>query len=158
MSRTTLSKRLRLAGLSAMIIFGIITPSMLLIWQACTPLVVVQKLDLGTFVSSVDSSIQTTLGTVTVKGAISALRGQKMSIEVFNKIDGPQLCVDGDFQSCMPLASPWLGSLEHTPQAVTVTDFQRYGFCTGNVEAWFWTGVLLTLLYSVLAFLNESFP
>jgi hypothetical protein len=86
-----------------------------------------------------------------VEGAISAARGQKLSIETFNKV-GARLCLDGDPESCVPLASPWLGSLVRTPQAATITDFQRFGLTTSNLEGWFGTGVVLMILALMVAY------
>lgn len=144
----------------AVVLFGIVIPTALLIWQAFTPLAAVQRSELGTFVSATANpggvlsptyaSIQTTVGTVTVEGAISAARGQKLSIETFNKI-GTQLCVDDDLQTCMPLASPWLGSLKPTPQAASITDFQRVGLSTDNVKGWLELGVMLSILVFIAA-------
>lgn len=144
----------------AVVLFGIVTPTALLIWQAFTPLAAVQRSELGTFVSATANpggvfsptytSIQTTVGTVTVEGAISAARGQKLSIETLNKI-GMQLCVDDDLRTCMPLVSPWLGTLEPTPQAASITDFQRVGLSTDNLKGWLELGVMLCIMVFIVA-------
>lgn len=137
-------------GLAVVVFFGVIAPTVFLIWRSLTPTVAIQKLELGTFVSATASSggtsVQTTIGTVTVDGPISAPTGQKLAIERFGKIDGQQLCVDGDVQSCRPLASPWLGALEPTPQAATAFDFQRYGLSADDLEGWLVIGVVLSFL------------
>lgn len=88
---------------------------------------------------------------MTVEGVISAPRGQKLALEVISKIDGQQLCVDGDLQTCIPLASPWLGSLKATPQADTAIDFQRFGLTTSNVDGWFGIGVMLLFMVFIAA-------
>ena len=147
-------------------IFGIAVPTVFLVWLACTPLVAVQRSDLGTFVTATANpggffsptytSIQTTVGTVTVEGAVSAARGQRLSIDTLNKI-GVQLCVDDHLQTCMPLASPWLGSMKPTPQATTVTDFQRVGLTPENVKRWLELGVMLLILAFLLAAVVDDF-
>ena len=149
-----------LATLGVVVLFGVAVPAVLLVWEAFTPLAAVQRIDLGTFVtatanpggifSSGYASVQTTIGTVTVQGAISAARGQKLSIETLNKI-GTQLCVDDDLNTCMPLASPWLGPLPPTPQAASITDFQRVGLNMDNVKGWLELGVMLSILVFIVA-------
>lgn len=139
------------------LVFGVLVPTGILIWQSFTPTVAVSSSDIGEFVSSNSypgglfspnfSSVQSTSGTVTIEGTISAAKGQRLALKTINK-RGVQLCVGGDSGSCVQLASPWFGPMKPTPQARDVFDFQRYGLTTFNVQSWLKTGILVLIALS----------
>lgn len=149
------------------LVFGVLAPTGILIWQTFTPTVAISSSDIGEFVSANSnpgglfspnfSSVQSTSGTVTIEGAISVAKGQKLVLRTINK-QGVQLCVGDGLGSCVQLASPWFGPMKPAPQGGDAYDFQRYGLTTLNVQSWLKTGILVLLVLSLLLVESIVFP
>ncbi|WP_426661954.1 hypothetical protein [Rhodanobacter aciditrophus] len=149
------------------LVFGVLVPTGILIWQSFAPTVAISSSDIGEFVSANStpgglfsqnfSSVQSTSGTVTIEGAISVAKGQKLVLRTINK-QGVQLCVGDDLGSCVQLASPWFGPMKPAPQSGDAYDFQRYGLTTPNVQSWLKTGFLVLFALSLLLVESIVFP
>lgn len=144
------------------LLVGIAAPVALLVWQAAATTVAVRSGDAGTFVSATAvqgeflapalTTVQTSEGSVTVRGMFSAPRGRALAVEDLNKT-GLHLCAVGDLESCLPLAGHWAGTLTATPEAARAFDFEHHGLSTDNLQRWLMAGLILTFiaLLSVVA-------
>lgn len=94
------------------LLLGIAAPVALLVWQAATTTVAVRSGDAGTFNSAMTvqaglftsalTTVQTSEGSVTIRGTFSAPRGRALAVEDLNKT-GLHLCAVGDLETCLPL-------------------------------------------------------
>lgn len=140
----------------AILLAGIVTPVGLLIWEAASPSAVIAEGSAGTFNAAASSpggfvvptltSVQTSIGSVTVVGTFSALRGSHLVVEEHNKSAALQLCVADAPHVCAPLAGLWAGPMQSTPAAAHTTAFARRGLSTDNLGRWLGFGVLGTLI------------
>jgi|SRR5579875_11134 len=136
---------------------GVAVPVALLVWQAAAKTAAVRASNAGTFVSATASTggffssaltnVQTTSGSVVVRGTFSAPQGRALAVEELNKT-GLHLCPVGDLQSCLPLAGPWAWQLASTPQATKVFDFVGHGLSEYNLQRWLMAG----LVFGFIAF------
>ena len=106
----------------------------------------------GGFFTSALTTVQTSEGSVTVRGTFSAPRGRALAVEDLNKT-GLHLCAVGDLDTCLPLAGRWAGTLTATPEATRTFDFEHHGLSNDNLGRWLMAGVILTFiaLLSVVA-------
>lgn len=143
----------------AMIVFfvalllGIALPAAVLVWQGATPQSVVRSGDAGQFLSASGANaflqpaltnVETTHGSLIVRGLFSAPHGRKLDVVELNDADGAHLCAVGDLDTCLPLAGTWAGVLAPTPNHTF--DFERYGLANANLWAWVACGILLCLI------------
>lgn len=137
----------------AALLLGIALPAGLLIWQAATPQSVVRSGDAGQFLSASGANaflqpaltnVETTHGSLIVRGLFSAPRGRALEVVELNDVDGAQLCAVGDLGTCLPLAGTWAGALTPTPDHTF--DFERYGLANSNLWSWVACGILLCLI------------
>lgn len=136
---------------------GVAVPVALLVWQAAAKTAAVRASNAGTFVSATASTggffssaltnVQTTSGSVVVRGTFSAPQGRALAVEELNKT-GLHLCAVGDLDTCLPLAGPWAGQLASTPQAAQVFDFVGDGLSKYNLQRWLMAG----LVFGFIAF------
>lgn len=137
------------------LLLGIAVPIALLIWQAVTTTMAVRSGDAGSFVSatavqggfftSALTTVQTSEGSVTVRGIFSAPRGRALAVEDLNKT-GLHLCAVGDLGTCLPLAGHWAGILIATPEAGRAFDFERYGLSNDNLKRWMMAGLIFCFI------------
>ena len=137
------------------LLLGIAAPVALLIWQAAATTVAVRSGNAGTFVSatavqgwfftSALTTVQTSEGSVTVRGTFSAPRGRALAVEDLNKT-GLHLCAVGDLETCLPLAGHWVGTMTATPEAARAFDFEHHGLSNDNLGRWLMAGVIFTFI------------
>lgn len=144
------------------LLLGIVAPVALLVWQAASTTAAVRSGNAGTFVSATSvqggiltstlTTVQTSKGSVTVRGTFSAPRGRALAVEDLNKT-GLHLCAVGDLYTCLPLAGRWAGILTATPEAARAFDFEHHGLSNDNLQRWLMAGLILTFiaLLSVVA-------
>lgn len=144
------------------LLLGIVAPIALLVWQAATTTVAVRSGNAGTFVSatavqggflaSAVTTVQTSEGSVTVRGTFSAPRGRALAVEDLNKT-GLHLCAVGDLETCLPLTGHWAGTMTATPEAARAFAFEHHGLSNDNLQRWLMAGLILTFvaLLSVVA-------
>ena len=149
--------RFGIYGIVLLLVFllGIAAPVALLIWQAATTTVAVRSGNAGTFVSatavqggfftSALTTVQTSEGSVTVRGTFSAPRGRALAVEDLNKA-GPHLCAVSDLETCLPLAGQWAGTMTATPEAARTFDFEHHGLSNDNLGRWLMAGVIFTFI------------
>lgn len=137
------------------LLLGIAAPVALLVWQAVTTTVAVRSGNAGTFVSatavqggfftSALTTVQTSEGSVTVRGTFSAPRGRVLAVEDLNKT-GLHLCAVDDLGTCLPLAGHWAGTLTARPEAASAFDFEHHGLSNDNLQRWLMAGAVLAFI------------
>lgn len=137
------------------LLIGVAAPVALLVWQAATMTVAVRSGNAGTFISATTvqggfftsalTTVQTSEGSVTVRGTFSAPRGRALAVEDLNKT-GLHLCAVGDLDTCLPLAGRWAGTLTATPEATKTFDFEHHGLSNDNLGRWLMAGVIFTFI------------
>lgn len=149
---------LLVTGLVALLtgVGGIVVPLGLRLWEALTPSVVLARGNAGTFASATAtpggffaaplSTVQTSVGTLTVTGTFSAPRGSPLAVEEYSQRDAWQLCVVGEPRSCTPLAGTWAGPMAATPAAAHAVAFARHGVSIDHLDNWLALGILGTFL------------
>jgi len=142
----------------ATLIGGVALPLALLIWQAVTPNVVMQRAGVGQFVSaSTDSgflqpattTVTTAQGSLIVVGLFSAPRNQPLEVVQWSQTSGLQLCAVGRPDTCLPMAGAWAGTLEPAPGRAGVFNFQGHGLSDRNVGVWLFFGCILALMTGI---------
>lgn len=141
----------------AVIVFGILTPAVIGVLIGITPDYLVRSANAGQFVSATSSvggfftpgvtNIQTTRGSISVVGQLSAERGQPLQVTDYLK-QGLQLCVQSQPLVCADLAGPWAGRMQPGPH-------RHYPF-TPLVTAIGAQGVALWIMLGVLAVIASS--
>lgn len=136
----------------AVVVFGIVTPAVIGVLIGVTPDYLVRSANAGQFVSATTSaggfftpgvtSIQTTRGSISVVGQLSAERGQPLQVTDHLK-NGLQICVQGQPPVCADLAGPWAGHMRPAPH-------RHYRF-TSLVTAIGTHGVALWIMLGILA-------
>lgn len=149
----------------AIIAFGIVTPAVIGVLIGVTPDYLVRSADAGQFVSATTSaggvltpgvtSIQTTRGSISIVGQLSAERGQTLRVTDHLK-DGLQLCVQGQPPACADLAGPWAGPMRPAPHrhyrfASLVTTIGARG-----VVAWILLGILAVFVSGVVVVIGAD--
>lgn len=147
-------------GWLTVIVIGLVVPAILGILIGVTPNTLVQRADAGQFVSATASAggfftpglstLQTTRGSFTIVGNLSANRGQPLQVIDRTKT-GVQLCVVTTPRVCADLAGQWAGSMQPVPHvhhrfAPLVTQLGSSG-----VAIWIVWGVVATLLSGIAA-------
>ncbi len=131
-----------------MLFGGVLVPWSIWLWFHFSPDVVLSKADVGQFVSASKgngaTNVETTMGTVAIDGTLSALRGSELVVQTSTKT-GTELCVAGNRQSCVALASAWSGPMEPVPGAEHAINFFPHGISSCNLTLWRMMGFLLTL-------------
>jgi len=142
----------------AILFGGVALPAALLIWQAVTPNVVIQRAGAGRFVSASTSSaffqpslttVATTQGSLIVVGLFSAPRNQPLEIVEWSQTSGLQLCAVGRPDTCLLLAGAWAGTLRPTAARARTFNFQGHGLAGSNVGLWLFLGCIVTLMAGV---------
>lgn len=131
-----------------MLFGGFLVPWSIWLWFHFSPNVVLSTADIGQFVSASKgdgaTNVETTKGTVAIDGTLSALRGSDLIVQTSTKT-GTELCVSGDRESCVALASPWSGPMQPVPGAGHATNFFAHGISSRLLTLWRMLGFLLTL-------------
>lgn len=131
-----------------MLFGGFLAPWGIWFWFHWSPNVVLASADVGRFVSASkgngDTNVETTKGTVAIDGALSALRGSELVVQTSSKT-GTELCVKGNRQSCVALASPWPGPMQPVPGTERATNFFAHGISSRFLTLWKMLGFLLML-------------
>ncbi|HEU0198704.1 MAG TPA: hypothetical protein VFQ88_16010 [Nevskiaceae bacterium] len=140
---------------------GIVAPTVLMLWEAVHATTVIAEGSAGRFESASSSpggffsptltSVQTSTGTITVKGTFSALRGEPIIVTADNKHDSLRLCTMGARTVCATLDGGWAGTLMPTPRARHTVNFVRHGFSIHNLDQWLAFGMLATLAAFAIA-------
>lgn len=135
---------------------GIAAPVGFMIWQAIYPTRVIAERDAGRFESASSSAggffgptlttVQTSTGTVAVRGTFSALRGTALVVQSDNKHDRLRLCTTGTRTVCARADGDWPGTLMPTPQARHAINFVRHGLSSRRITDWLGLGTLPTFL------------
>ena len=135
---------------------GIAAPVGLMIWQAIYPTTVIAERDAGRFESASSSAggffgptlttVQTSTGTIAVRGTFSALRGTALVVQSDNKHDRLRLCTVGTRTVCARVDGDWPGTLTPTPQAGHAVNFVRHGLSSRRITDWLGLGTLPTFL------------
>lgn len=118
--------KLKYGILFAFFVLGVALPAGLGLWSMLTPDVAIEAADAGRFVSAssrpgglfavTTTAVQSTRGSFTLYGNLSAARGQPLRIE--RRLKGRMwLCVQTKAPVCQPLAGPWAGPLQPVPHA-----------------------------------------
>ena len=152
------SREILLVGIwLAVVAFGIVTPAVIGVLIGVTPNYLIRSGDAGQFVSATTSaggfftpgvtSIQTTRGSISVFGHLSAERGQPLQVTDQLK-KGLQLCVQDQPPVCSDLAGPWAGHMQTAP-------YRHYRF-TSLVTAIGANGVALWIMLGILAVFASS--
>lgn len=131
-----------------MLFGGFLVPWGIWLWFHFSPNVVLSKADIGQFVSASKgngaTNVETTKGTVAIDGTLSALRGSELVVQTSTK-SGTELCVSGDRESCVALASSWSGPMQPVPGTEHATNFFAHGISSRTLTLWKMMGFLLTL-------------
>ncbi len=139
-------------------VFGVIAPSGLLVWQAVTLNAVLRSAPVGRFVAARASTafisptlttVDTTRGSLIVRGSFSAPHGQPLEVVGRSRTPGIELCAVGHLDTCLPLAGAWAGALRPTSAAVHAIDFPRYGLATDHLAPWPFFGGALTFFCGI---------
>lgn len=142
----------------ATLIGGIALPTVLLIWQASTPNVVIRRAGAGRFVSASTNSaffqpslttVTTTQGSLIVVGLFSAPSNQPLEIVEWNQTSGLQLCAVGRHDTCLSLAGAWAGTLEPTTARARTFNYQGYGLDRSNVGLWLFLGCAIAFMVGI---------
>lgn len=131
-----------------MLFGGFLVPWSIWFWFHFSPNVVLSKADIGQFVSASKgngaTNIETTRATVAIDGTLSALRGSELVVQTSTKT-GTELCMAGNRQSCVALASSWSGPMQAVHGTEHATNFFAHGISSRNLTLWKMVGFLLTL-------------
>jgi hypothetical protein len=135
---------------------GIVAPTGLIIWQSIHPTTVIAEGAAGRFEGASSSAggffgptlttVQTSTGTVAVRGTFSALRGAALVVQSDNKHDRLRLCTTGTRIVCARVDGDWPGTLTPTPQARHAINFVRHGLSSQRVTDWLGLGMLAMFL------------
>lgn len=137
---------------------GFLIPLALWFWFHFSPNVVLAATDVGQFVSASKDNgatdVETTKGTVSIDGTLSALRGSELVVQRSTKT-GTELCVAGSRESCVALSGPWPGPLQPVSGTRHAMNFFAVGISQNSLHIWLMFGSLVTLA-STLAAAVES--
>lgn len=155
--------RVRLFVWLAMVFGAVVVPAIIGILIGLTPNYPVRSADAGRFVSATTSvggffapdvtTVQTTRGSISVDGHVSAERGQAMEIEDRLK-DGLQLCVEGQSRICTKLASPWAGRMQQATHPYYPFAPLARAIGATDIATWIALGVLTTFVIGLVMFIE----
>lgn len=142
-------------------------PWLISLGLAYTPDVVMATADTGEFVSSSAAqggffspaltTVQTTTGSVVVRGSFSGARGQRLALDQKLK-SGLQLCVTDSAGSCAPVSGTWPGRLQATryerPRWAFLAPMQRNEY----LGQWYFGAFLFTLPLTLMCALVGRTP
>lgn len=139
----------------AVLLGGVAVPSGILVWETTQPMTVINEGPAGTFDHATSSpggfftntltSVQTSLGSITVDGTFSALKGSHLVVRGYNKRDRLRLCTANGSVVCAPLEGAWAGPMAPTPDARRTFAFARHGLSPENLGRWLGLGILGSL-------------
>lgn len=154
-------------GWFTVVTVGIVIPAILGVLIGLTPNTLVRRADAGRFVSATASAggfftpglstLQTTRGSFTIVGSLSANRGQPLEVTDSTKT-GVQLCVVTTSRVCADLAGQWAGPLQAVPHVHHSFTLLVTQLGSNGVAIWLASGVLATLLASISAAVATTEP